>query len=126
MPDEALTQEQRRVLSAYCRTPEKRILARALDEAHRWEPFIIKHPETGALFNDGTAWDFIADCLEAGHPIRRSPADKEKGRPFPALEMIVDVSNSERRLYMKVAFIRQRDMMLGLSFHYSTEEYRND
>lgn len=117
-----LTSHQRKQISNNCRNPQKRILARNAGTGHNWHPFTVRHPDTEAIFNDDAAWDFIADHFEGDTPLRWRPASALN--PHPAIEMLIDVSNNERRLYMKVGIVFDRDLVLGLSFHYSTEEYR--
>lgn len=93
-----------------------------MSTGHNWHPFTVRHPQTLALFNDDLAWDFIADCLEADTPVTRKPAGP--GKPFEAFEMIVEIDSNERRLYMKIGLAMNNSTVVGLSFHYSTEEYR--
>jgi len=117
-----LSKQARRYLASCCRTPANRILARQMPAGHNWHPYRVTEPQSGMWFTDDAAWEFIATQLEEGVPVQQRPAGAEHA--YPALEMIVEVTDNERRLYMKIGILTESNKVIGLSFHYSTEEYR--
>jgi hypothetical protein len=104
-----------------CRDPGRRTDGRKMGIANRWQPSTVRHPELHGYFTDAGAWDFIADCLEANETLQHLPPTKE----FPdyAVYMVHLSIGEERRIYMKLATRRELDMVIGVSFHYSNEEY---
>lgn len=106
-----------------CRDPGRRTDGRKMGMAHRWQPSTVRHPELHGYFTDAGAWDFIADCLEAGEALQHLPPTSD----FPdyAVYMVHLPIHGERRIYMKLATRRDLDMVIGVSFHYSNEEYRS-
>ncbi len=113
----------RRWFAARCRDPSRRTDGRKMGMANRWEPSTVRHPELYSFFTEAGAWEFIADCLEAGEALRHIPPTTE----FPdyAVFMVHLPIFGERRIYMKLAKRAALDMVIGISFHYSTEEYRS-
>lgn len=109
-------------LVSRCRDPGRRTDGRKMGMANRWQPYTVRHPELYGYFSDAGAWDFIADCLEEGLELKRLPQSAE----FPdyAAYMVYLPIHGERRIYMKVAARPELDMVIGISFHYSNEEYR--
>lgn len=105
-----------------CRDVGRRTDGRKLGIANRWEPFTVRHPELHSFFSESGAWDFIADCLEADESLNHLPPTVE----FPdyAIYMLHMPISGSRRIYMKLATRRNLDMVIGVSFHYSNEEYR--
>ena len=81
----------------------------------------VRHPELHSFFTESGAWDFIADCLETNLELRHLPPSAE----FPdyAIYLLHTPIYGDRRIYMKVAVRREVDMVIGVSFHYSNEEY---
>jgi len=75
----------------------------------------VLNPETGLPFTDAGAWNFIADLLDAGHPIvevrlRRPPGET-------AFEMVVDMGKNASQIYIKVQIMK--GLICGRSFHHS-------
>ncbi|RZK42624.1 MAG: hypothetical protein EOO61_05320 [Hymenobacter sp.] len=106
-----------------CRDPRRRTDGRKLQIAHRWEPFTVRDPDHFGFFTEAGAWDYIADCLEAGKRIDHLPPNN--GFDDYAIYMLSVPAAGDRRIYMKVAVKQQSDIVIGISFHYSTEEYRH-
>lgn len=105
-----------------CRVPATRTTGRQLGIANRWEPNTVRHPELHSIFTDAGAWDFIADCLESGENFQSiPPTDAFQDYAIYMLHLPIF---GERRIYMKLACRQGLDMVIGVSFHYSTEEYR--
>ena len=105
-----------------CKNVAKRTDGRKMDIANRWEPSTVRHPELHSFFTEAGAWEFIADCLERGEKLQKLPKSEE----FPDFTVVMlhapDVG--DRRIYMKLAMKLDLDIVVGVSFHYSTEEYR--
>lgn len=71
---------------------------------------------SGYMFSDYSAWDFIADQLEAGHPYEEVTLHKPQGAL--ALEMLIDLPNLPSKLYVKVE-VGNACFAIGRSFHIS-------
>ena len=95
---------------------------RKLGIANNWVPLTVRHPELYSYFTESGAWDFIADCLESKEKLDHIPPTEE----FPdyAIIMLHMPISGDRRIYMKLARRPDVDMVIGVSFHYSNEEYR--
>jgi hypothetical protein len=111
----------RSLFAVRCRDPLLRTDGRKLQIANRWEPFTVRHPELHAVFTEAGAWDFIADCLEGGEKLNSLPPTQK----FPdyAIYMLHAPVSGGRRIYIKIALRQELNMVIGVSFHYSTEEY---
>jgi hypothetical protein len=105
----------RKGLELLCRDPARRINPPniAIDR-HRWRPFSVIDPASLSRFNDVAAWDFIADCLAAGCPIRTQPPDEE----FNDHAYVMVEPCGARRVYIKVALMPKIEKIIGVSFHY--------
>ncbi|HEY2931062.1 MAG TPA: hypothetical protein VGK99_04895 [Acidobacteriota bacterium] len=73
------------------------------------------NPCDGLVFTDVGAWEFIAELLEADHPIEIVKLAKPQGRT--AFVMKVEMGNEYPRLYIKLQ--AGSGQVLGRSFHYS-------
>ena len=105
--------ESLRQLVASCRRKDSRVLGFPRD----WNPSRIKHPEIdGFYFTEASAWEFIADKLEAKHPYIEIVLDKPAGAL--ALVMEIKVTPNEPLLYVKIQ-IGRGNKAIGRSFHYS-------
>jgi hypothetical protein len=76
------------------------------------------NPETGMVFTEVSAWEFVACLLECGHPLQekclRKPPDKL------AFEMLVALEEGKPDLYIKL-HPHGGGRVYGRSFHYSTK-----
>lgn len=106
-----------RQLIANCRRKHMRFLGMPRD----WAPHRIKHPEIdGFCFTDASAWEFVAEKLEAGHPYEEMLLDNPKGAL--AIVMHIQLTASDPLLYVKVQ-VGVGNKAIGRSFHYS-EHYK--
>jgi hypothetical protein len=69
-----------------------------------------------STFTDAGAWEFIADCLCGGVPIKCHPPTIEF--PDHAYVMIAAPDGEGRRIYMKIAIRSGVKKIIGVSFHY--------
>lgn len=91
-----------------CRTSEW-----TQDRPTEWRPHTVR-ARTGGFFTNASAWNFVAELVESGYPMRevvlRHPAGKT------AYEMTVLIEQGGPEIYIKVRLSRQ---IIGYSFHYS-------
>ena len=105
--------ETLRQLIASCRRKDRRFLGFPRD----WNPSRIKNPEIeGYYFTESSAWEFIADKLEAKHPYEVVHLDNPPGAL--ALVMKIQLLAEEPLLYVKVQ-VGVGNKAIGRSFHYS-------
>jgi len=81
----------------------------------KWKPHSVVNPESGEVFTDAGAWDFVASLLENGHPIEEIILDKPPGKK--AYVLIVEIKTTSRNLYIKIQL--GSGVIWGRSFHYS-------
>jgi hypothetical protein len=96
--------------------PTGRINWPEIDIANNWKPFTVVHPGTLGLFNDSSAWEFIADRLQDGTHVRYKPPSA--AYPDHAYELLAQPQDGSKRIYMKVAIRPGVKKLIGISFHY--------
>lgn len=79
----------------------------------RFTPNDVVNPNTGMYFDMVTAWYFIADLAESGHPIGEIMLDNPKGEK--AYVMVVASEKDFSGVYIKVQL--KGNMIYGRSFH---------
>lgn len=116
--DESLkaSEEVRRQLIGFCRSRDSKTVTRSRELPSRWEPGVVRHPETGEPFDTMSAWAFIADVLESGVDIEIKPLKKPPDKK--GYVVLVDGFKDER-IYIKLQFGARG--VLGRSFHVSNE-----
>ena len=87
-----------------------------------WRPYTVRDPSTGGYFTDVSAWDYIADLVEGGHPINIIALQKPLGKS--AYVMHVELEAGKPSLYIKLEL--GRSVVHGRSFHYSEIERGTD
>jgi hypothetical protein len=110
--------EARAQLSKLARRKELRISRWTKERPCEWRPYEVESPETGLPFTEVRAWEFIAELLESGHPLREVQLEQPPGEI--GYEMLVDLKAGQPKLYIKVQFLGR--FILGRSFHYSDRE----
>lgn len=96
-----------------CRRSKQRFIKVPCD----WNPTRVKHPEnTGFCFTDASAWEFIADRLEAQHPYTEILLDNPPGAL--AVVMKIQLMSGDPLLYVKIQ-LGAGNKAIGRSFHYS-------
>lgn len=104
-------------LAKMARTPSLRKSPPALEVArHNWHPFTVIEDATRSRFTDSGAWEFIAECIEAGVPIELKPPCEEH-QDF-AYVMVHAEAQDAQRIYMKVAICPPNKQLNGISFHF--------
>lgn len=116
MFDRSDVEQMRPLLARACRTPDRRVNFPEIDIPHRWQPAVVQDPATLASFTPLGAWEFIAECLEGGAPIRYKPPSALF--EDHAYEMIEFPEGRGRRIYMKIALKEGFGKLIGVSFHY--------
>lgn len=116
MPDYSDIESMRSLLEKVCRMPEGRVNPPEIDIANRWQPYLVTEPSTLSRYTDAGAWEFIADCLQDGCPVRYKPPSELF--PDHAYELIAAPGNGGQNIYMKVAIRPKFRRLIGLSFHY--------
>ena len=82
-----------------------------------WRPEQVRNPH-GVLdeyFTKAGAWEFIADRLEAGHPVEIVELRKPPGAK--GYVMKIDIETDQPQLYVKLQL--GSGVIIGRSFHYS-------
>jgi len=98
-----------RRLCKLARSRETRVIPKNLP--CDWRPQCIISPISGGYFTTHGAWEFIADLLDEGHPIREKPLDTPPGSL--GYEMIY--ASGAISIYIKVQF--GHGVIMGRSFH---------
>ena len=82
-----------------------------------WQPYSVIHPSyAGSTFTDQSAFEFIADCLEAGHEFEELMLDVPKGAL--AIVLKINMGPTTSMLYVKLQ-VGKGNLVIGRSFHYS-------
>jgi hypothetical protein len=91
---------------------------RALGWPRDWQPTSVRDPRSsdGRLFTHEGAWEFIEECLAAGHPIDEIVLEIPPGKPGYVL-CIGDLQGGAQVIYVKLEM--GTGTVLGRSFHYS-------
>ena len=83
-----------------------------------WRPTTVRDPRGGFFpnFTRHSAWDFVVEKLEEGHPVEtkalREPPDRV------GYELKVELRGDPQTLYVKLELSRNRRRVYGRSFHY--------
>jgi hypothetical protein len=83
-----------------------------------WTPGKVTNPEVDMPFTDAGAWLFVAQVLDAGHPIQQ--VTLRQSRSEAAYVMLVDLKPGAPKLYIKLQL--KGGKICGRSFHYSDRE----
>jgi hypothetical protein len=107
--------EVRHQLAVLARRRQARITAFSHEVPTKWNVYQVRNPETELPFTDESAWEFIAQLLEQGHPLIATQLRK----PPNAIgyEMLVVLEDKRPKLYVKLQLGAGR--VIGRSFHYS-------
>jgi hypothetical protein len=107
-----------RQLIKNCRNKKERFVGFPRD----WAPYKIINPaENEECFTDISAWEFIAEKLEAGHEFEEIRLNTPPGAL--AIVMKIQLTTEAPLLYIKIQ-IGARNKAIGRSFHYSYDEQR--
>lgn len=104
-------------LARLCRATKQRSSEFSRAKPTHWSPGSVVDPddENGRCFTPFRAWEYVAECLEANHPVEVIILDIPPGKKGYVL--IVKQPNGEN-LYIKLQLCPPG--VFGRSFHYST------
>lgn len=107
---------KRQQLAGYCRNRNLRNATFTPENPKDWQPGNVIDADTGCGFTESKAWNFIADLLESGCPVKTIELDKPAGKLG---YVIMKVMPNGKSLYIK---LQLSSKVLGRSFHYSYNE----
>ena len=100
-----------------CASKRTRTVARGLP--NRWEPWSVRDPRSGEMFDTESAWKFIHELLEQGVDVEEMVLKKPPGKPGYVL---FGEGVGGQRIYIKLQFMG--NLVAGRSFHLSDEKSR--
>ncbi|MGE6758040.1 hypothetical protein ACQKGO_08530 [Corallococcus interemptor] len=80
----------------------------------KWHPLTVTCPESGELFTEAGAWEFIISLLETGVAIEEIVLRKPPGKTGYVLQF---TPQGGQRIYIKLQL--GAGTVIGRSFHYS-------
>ena len=104
----------RRELARLCRSRKTRTAEFSHSQPTQWEPLKTVHPQTKETFTEDGAWQFAADLLDAGEPLKEVPLNKPPGKKGHVMEIPV---KGWRPIYIKLQL--GSGQVFGRSFHHS-------
>jgi hypothetical protein len=110
-------EDLRREIARLARDKKRRIVPNSPKIPCVWQPLTVTNPESDLPFTSERAWQFIAELIEAGHPIQEVTLEKPMGDTAYVME--VELAPNTTLLYIKVQL--KGGQILGRSFHYSTK-----
>jgi hypothetical protein len=110
-----LPEIRRQLISLSC-NKKCRISAFSRERPVDWRPTQVRSPLSGLPFTEAGAWAFIAERLEAGHPIQAIMLDQPPGSTGYVMEIHLEVDRPA--LYVKLE-LGGSGKVFGRSFHYS-------
>jgi hypothetical protein len=75
----------------------------------------VTNPESGLSFTETSAWDLVAELIEAGHPVEEMTLEQPAGAR--GLVLHVDLAAAPKTLYIKLQLGGHG--LFCRSFHYS-------
>ena len=106
----------RRELARLCRSRKTRTAEFSNRQPTQWQPWKTIHPETKEIFTEDGAWQFAADLLDAGVPLKEVVLKKPPGKKGYVMEIPVPVKGW-RPIYIKLQL--GSGQVFGRSFHHS-------
>ena len=85
------------------------------DRPSDWRPTQVTNPKTNEYFTEVSAWEFIVERLEEGHPIEVIPLRKPPGKKGYVIKVKTGIE--PELIYIKLQLARS--VVFGRSFHYS-------
>lgn len=113
----SISRSIRKELIILARRSDARTSAFSSDRPTDWRPGSVRNPHGGfePSFTDASAWDFIADRLEADCEVETIILKKPPGAK--GYVMLIELEPCERPVYIKVQLGSGK--IIGRSFHYS-------
>lgn len=115
-----IDEETRRQLAILAKRSRARTSVFSRERPTDWRPNQVRNPK-GTLdshFTDSTAWDFIAERIEAGEEVKVIELEKPPGRK--GYVMRIDLGSDVPTLYVKLQLGAGK--IIGRSFHNSKHE----
>ena len=118
VPGDRIDRETRRLLAKLARSERTRDDTWTRKRPTEWRPTTVRDPRGGFFptFTRHSAWDFVAEKLEEGHPVEIVPLDEPPARVGYVLK--VELEGDPQTLYVKLELSRNRRLVHGRSFHY--------
>ncbi len=116
MSEEEVPENIRAELIRLCEKSKCRISEFSRERPTHWSPGTVVDPRNsdGNCFTDNTAWDFIAECLKKGHPVKKKVLKKPPGK----IGYVMQIPQSDGKIiYIKLQLAPPG--VVGRSFHYS-------
>ena len=104
----------RRDLARLCRSRKTRTAEFSSSRPTQWQPWKTIHPQTKEIFTEDGAWQFVADLLDAGEPLKEVLLEKPPGKKGYVMEISVE---GRRPIYIKLQL--GSGQVFGRSFHHS-------
>ena len=102
-------------LAMMARRRDLRINIWSKEMPSEWNPTQVLNPETDMPFTDSSAWDLIADLLEANHPFCEVKLRQPPGQI--GYEATIALRHDLPTLYIKIQ--KKSGKIIGRSFHNS-------
>lgn len=105
------------MLALRCKSRRSRTSAFTQGAPTEWQPTSLRDPRDpdGGYFTPDGAWQFVAEALEAGHPIELITLTQPPGKK--GFVLIVPGVAPVREIYIKLQL--GSDLVIGRSFHES-------
>ena len=104
----------RRELARLCRSRKTRTAEFSNSQPTQWQPWKTIHTQTKDIFTEDGAWQFAADLLDAGEPLKEVVLIKPLGKKGYVMEIPV---KGWRPIYIKLQL--GSGQVFGRSFHHS-------
>ena len=106
----------RRELAVLARRSKARVVEFSSNRPSDWRPHSVRNPRSRLdnTFTDVSAWEFIADHLEAGHEIEEVRLEHPPGKVGYVMKIQVDIDLP--RVYIKLEL--GSGAIFGRSFHF--------
>ena len=110
----------RRDLARLCRSRKTRTAEFSSSRPTQWQPWKTIHPQTKEIFTEDGAWQFAADLLDTGEPLKEVLLEKPPGKKGYVMEIPVE---GRRPIYIKLQL--GSGQVFGRSFHHSIPSWRH-
>jgi len=107
----------RRQIALLARRKDARFISWSREMPCVWKPTTVMNPAVGFCFTDISAWAYIAELAECGHPIEEIELDQPAGEKGYVMTKQLEANLPD--LYVKVQL--KGGKIIGRSFHYSTK-----
>ena len=119
----SITEDLRHHMIVLARRSDSRVSEFSSTRPTKWHPEHVRNP-SGQLddyFTGASAWEFIANVLDSGHPVKTIELEKPRGAT--GFVMLIHIEDHLPQLYVKLELGSGK--IIGRSFHYSNP-YNNE